>query len=362
MVNHWLMPLLRINELTTEFLSPTGDFTALHGVSFSIERGETVCLVGESGCGKSVTALSVMRLLAHGEAAGAANSARSKLRVSGEALLEGTDLLKLTEREMRRVRGKRISMIYQEPMTSLNPVFPVGWQIAEAIRLHDSATAADAKSRALEMLRLVEIPDPMRCYDAYPHMLSGGMRQRAMIAMALCCQPDLLIADEPTTALDVTIQAQILNLIYKLKNDLGMAVLFITHDMGVVSRIADRVLVMYAGRIVEETDRLALFRHPAHPYTRGLLACIPRMGSWQAYLPVIEGALPDPLDFPEGCAFAPRCLEKMQACLDSIPSLSDHAYGKCACFASERPNGADLGVAANAPVMASGETAPGACV
>ena len=283
-------------------------------------------MVGESGCGKSLTALSMLRLF------GRSGSSAGKPLLSGEILLDETDLLKLPEREMQAIRGRRIAMIYQEPMTSLNPVFTIGWQITEAVRLHQKQKAGEAKARALEMLRLVEIPDPEKRYHEYPHRLSGGMRQRAMIAMALCCQPDLLIADEPTTALDATIQAQILALIDKLKKSLGMAVLLITHDMGVVAEIADRVLVMYAGRIVEETTRISLLNNAFHPYTKGLLACIPGLGSRRKLLPAIEGVIPDADSYPPGCAFSPRCPVKQEACDKHVPLLTPTAYGKCACF------------------------------
>ncbi|MCL2121247.1 MAG: ABC transporter ATP-binding protein [Clostridiales bacterium] len=320
------MRLIQVNGLTAAFRHPGGAFPVLRDVSFAIDRGETVCLVGESGCGKSLTALSMLRLF------GRSGSSAGKPLLSGEILLDETDLLKLPEREMQAIRGRRIAMIYQEPMTSLNPVFTIGWQITEAVRLHQKQKAGEAKARALEMLRLVEIPDPEKRYHEYPHRLSGGMRQRAMIAMALCCQPDLLIADEPTTALDATIQAQILALIDKLKKSLGMAVLLITHDMGVVAEIADRVLVMYAGRIVEETTRISLLNNAFHPYTKGLLACIPGLGSRRKLLPAIEGVIPDADSYPPGCAFSPRCPVKQEACDKHVPLLTPTAYGKCACF------------------------------
>ncbi|MBN1612180.1 MAG: ABC transporter ATP-binding protein [Polyangiaceae bacterium] len=295
-------PLLEVEHLTTVFETDRGNLRAVDDVSFSIEAGSTLAVVGESGCGKSVTALSLMRLVA---------SPPGRV-VSGSVMFEGTNLLGLDERRMRQLRGNRISMVFQEPMTSLNPVFTVGSQVAEAVRIHTGATREAARKRSLEMLQLVGMPSPAERIDAYPHQLSGGMRQRVMIAMALSCKPSLLIADEPTTALDVTIQAQILELLKDLQRTLGMSVLFITHDLGVVAEFARDMIVMYAGRIVETGPVAELLADPRHPYTRGLLASLPpvsdrtRDGAARR-LRTIEGVVPDLVEMAPGCRFANRC-------------------------------------------------------
>jgi oligopeptide/dipeptide ABC transporter ATP-binding protein len=289
--------LLEVRDLRTYFDSDQGPIKAVDGVSWTVRRGETLALVGESGCGKSVTALSIMRLIPQPPGRFA----------SGQIALEGRDLLKLPEPEMRQVRGNRIAMIFQEPMTSLNPVFTIGNQIVEAIELHQDLKGSAATDRAVAMLRRVGIAAPEQRIREYPHQISGGMRQRVMIAMALSCNPDLLIADEPTTALDVTIQAQILDLLKQLQAETHMAILLITHDLGVVAETADRVAVMYAGKIVELAGADDLFREPLHPYTQGLLHCVPRLSQAKDRLQVIPGQVPNPLRFPSGCRFHPRC-------------------------------------------------------
>ena len=290
-------PLLTVTDLVTQFDTEDGRVTAVDGVSFDVMPGETLGIVGESGSGKSVTALSVIRLIQTppGRIAG------------GRVTFKGRDLLGLPDHEMREIRGNEISMIFQEPMTSLNPLFTVGDQIMEAILLHQDRDKQRARERAVEMLRKVGIPSPEKRVDQYPHQMSGGMRQRVMIAMALACNPSLLIADEPTTALDVTIQAQILDLIGKLKQDTGASVMLITHDLGVIAETADRVIVMYAGQIVETGDVDTIFDRPMHPYTSGLLQSIPRLTEDKDRLHSIEGIVPSPFDMPKGCRFAPRC-------------------------------------------------------
>ena len=320
-------PLLDVRGLRTVFDGPRGEVPAVDGVSFTIGRGEILGLVGESGCGKSLTAFSLMRLVPPpGRIA------------SGEVLLQGQDLLALTEEEMRRVRGNRISIVFQEPMTSLNPVLTVGFQIAEAIMLHQGKRKKEALYGAVEMMRLVAIPDPERRSREYPHQLSGGMQQRVMIAMALSCQPELLIADEPTTALDVTIQAQILDILKDLQARLNLSVLLITHDLGVVAETADRVAVMYAGEIVEEASIRDLFREPLHPYTRALLRSIPRAkvpgSGGRRRLPAIEGSVPDMARLPGGCRFHPRCPDRLVHCAESIPAGAPVGSGdrRVACF------------------------------
>lgn len=312
--------ILEVNDLKTYFGTDEGTVKAVDGVSFHIGRGETLAVVGESGSGKSVTSLSIMRLIATppGRIAG------------GEMIFEGEDLVKKSEAQMRRIRGNDISMIFQEPMTSLNPVYTVGDQIAEAIQLHQGKTHRQAMKLAAEMLDLVGIPEPGKRVKNYPHQMSGGMRQRVMIAMALSCGPKLLIADEPTTALDVTIQAQILDLMRKLQNEIGMSILFITHDLGVVAEIADRVVVMYAGRAVEEASVQDIFAKPQMPYTLGLMNSIPRVdkaASHQARLEAIPGNVPNPLYLPEGCAFNPRCQFAQPKCKEAIPPLEDTGGG-----------------------------------
>src|SRR2546423_8019949 len=301
--------LLEVRNLHTQFPTRAGLVRAVDGVSFYIDRGELLGLVGESGCGKSITALSIMRLIAP----------PGKI-ISGEILFDGKDLLKLSDAEMRQMRGDDIAMIFQDPMTSLNPVFTVGEQIAEALRLHRKMTHKQARQATIEAMREVTIPDPARRVDDYPHQLSGGMRQRVMIAMALACNPKLLIADEPTTALDVTIQAQILELLDDLRKQRELAVLLITHDLGVVAEVADRVAVMYTGRIVEESPVDELFARPKHPYTEGLLRSVPKLTSTQIIrkerLETIEGVVPKPTDLPPGCHFAPRCPHRMPRCTE----------------------------------------------
>jgi peptide/nickel transport system ATP-binding protein len=307
--------VLDVKGLQTVFFTASGLFRAVDDVSFNVRRGQTLAIVGESGCGKSVTALSVMRLVP---------DPPGRI-IGGSVVLEGIDLLDLDEDEMRKIRGNRISMIFQEPMTSLNPVMRIGDQITEAVRLHRPMTRMEAWKQAVEMLRLVRIPVPERRAHEYPHQLSGGMRQRAMIAMALACRPALLIADEPTTALDVTIQAQILQLILELQKELGMGLILITHDLGVVAQTAQRVIVMYAGRKVEEADVETLFANPKHPYTRGLMASIPGVpaagAKANARLVEIPGMVPSLTRLPKGCAFAPRCELAIARCREEYPPL-----------------------------------------
>jgi len=304
------VPLLEVRDLRVSFFTPRGEVRAVDGVSFTIDEGETFGLVGESGCGKSVTALSLLRLL----------DGNGRI-VGGDIVFAGRRLLALSEEEMRSLRGDQIAMVFQEPMTSLNPVFTVGYQIGEVLEVHRGMSRKQARAEAIELLRLVEIPEPERRVDAYPHQLSGGMRQRVMIAMALACRPRLLIADEPTTALDVTIQAQILDLLAHLQEQFGMAVLFVTHDLGIVAERARRVAVMYAGRIVEEAETATLFRNPLHPYTRGLLRSIPRLGMRVRRLAAIPGSVPDPLALPSGCRFRDRCTYAVARCGEIDPQL-----------------------------------------
>ncbi len=310
-------PLLELRDLKTYFHTDEGVARAVDGVSYKVLPGETLGVVGESGCGKSVTALSIMRLIPDppGVIAG------------GKILLKGTDLVALPEKEMRQVRGRRIGMIFQEPMTSLNPVFTVGDQIAEAVELHRDATKSEAWDRAIEMLRRVRIPSPERRVEEYPHQMSGGMRQRIMIAMALSCDPELLIADEPTTALDVTIQAQILQLIRDLQRELGMSVLLITHDLGVVAQTAHHVCVMYAGKVVEYSRTRELFKNPRHPYTVGLFQSIPKLGHLRRRLDVIPGRVPSALEFPKGCRFHNRCPFATERCVSEEPQLQEIGSG-----------------------------------
>ncbi len=321
-------PLLRVEDLVTSFHTDDGVVRAVDGVSFDLADGGTLGVVGESGCGKSVTSLSIMRLLP--EPAGVIER--------GRILFDGKDLARLPEKEMRSLRGNRVSMIFQEPMTTLNPVHRIGDQIGEAVRLHRKASRKEARERAIEMLRLVGIPAPASRVDAYPHELSGGMRQRVVIAMALACEPRLLIADEPTTALDVTIQAQILELLVKLKDEMGMSILFITHDLGVVAELTDHVLVMYAGKVVERAPTPALFREPLHPYTQGLLASVPGFGATEGKkrLPTIAGMVPDLRALPRGCRFQDRCAHVRERCRQEEPPLiSVDGSREVACFAVE---------------------------
>jgi oligopeptide/dipeptide ABC transporter ATP-binding protein len=305
--------ILEVKNLRTSFYTADGVVHAVDNVSFNVRRGEAVALVGESGCGKSVTAMSIMRLVAPpGKISG------------GEVRFKGRNLAALSERQMREVRGNDIAMVFQEPMTSLNPVFKIGAQVAEAIRIHRKVSRKQAWKQAGDMLELVSIPDPVKRLDDYPHQLSGGMRQRVMIAMALSCDPELLIADEPTTALDVTIQAQIMELLAGLQKRLGLAVLLITHDLGVVAEFCERVIVMYTGRIVEEAPVLELFANPAHPYTRGLLKSLPSVTrateDAPQRLPTIKGMVPSLNALPPGCKFNPRCPDVMPICLGNEPA------------------------------------------
>jgi oligopeptide/dipeptide ABC transporter ATP-binding protein len=322
--------VLEVKNLQTSFFTENGIVRAVDGISFSVEKGKTLGIVGESGCGKSVTSLSILQLIPNPP---------GKI-TQGEIFYKGKDLLKYSESEMRKVRGNEISMIFQEPMTSLNPVFTVGDQIMEVILLHQKLSKKQALERSVEMLKLVGIPSPEKRVHDYPHQLSGGMRQRVMIAMALSCNPSLLIADEPTTALDVTIQAQILDLLRKLKDTLGMSLILITHDLGVVAETADEVLVMYAGKVVEQGPVRELFKNPQHPYTRGLLSSLPRFDRNVAQdnskkLETIPGIVPNLLDLPKGCRFQSRCKYKFDACERSEPELkqvSGQATHASACF------------------------------
>ncbi len=303
--------LLKVKNLKTYFFTHEGTVKAVDEVSFSVNQGKTLGLVGESGCGKSVTALSIMRLIPNPP---------GKI-VSGEIWFEGKNLLKLDEKEIRKIRGKKISMIFQEPMTSLDPVFTIGHEIVEAIQLHQGLNKDEAKKKAIEALKIVGIPDAEKRIDHYPHQLSGGMRQRVMIAMALSCNPTLLIADEPTTALDVTIQAQILRLINDLKDKFGASVMLITHNLGVIAEMCDYVAVMYAGHIVEYTNVDTLFHNPLHPYTRGLHKSIPRLDLEVERLDTIKGLVPNLLNLPSGCPFHPRCDFSFKRCVEEMPEL-----------------------------------------
>jgi oligopeptide/dipeptide ABC transporter ATP-binding protein len=318
-----MAPLLRISDLRTSFFTSDGEVRAVDGVTFDIADGRTVGLVGESGCGKSVTALSILQLLPKG----------TGRIVGGTITFQGTDLAALGDAEMRRIRGNEISMIFQEPMTSLNPVMTVGDQIAETVRLHRGASRSEARDRAVEMLGLVKIADPHKRVDNFPHQFSGGQRQRVMIAMALACTPKLLIADEPTTALDVTIQAQILELIGELQQQFGMAVLLITHDLGVVAERVDEVAVMYAGKIVESAKPEIIFGRPRHPYTIGLLNSMPGSRGAKQRLEAIAGMVPSPLDWPTGCRFRDRCGRAEARCGEAQPMLVEtEAQHRVACF------------------------------
>ena len=294
-------PLLEVRGLRTSFYTRDGVVRAVDGIDFHVDRGEIMGLVGESGCGKSVTSLSIMRLVA--------SPGRTE---AGEVMFDGVDLLKISSEEMRKIRGDRISMVFQQPTSSLNPVWEAGKQIEEVLKIHRNMKGGAAEARALDLLRMVGIPDPERRMKSFPHELSGGMAQRIMIAMALACEPELLIADEPTTALDVTIQAQILDLMRNLRDETGTAIVLITHDLGVVAEMCDRVAVMYAGEIVEYTDVTTLFRDPLHPYTRGFIGSIPVVGQVKDELSVIPGNVPNLIDLPAGCRFAPRCLTRIE--------------------------------------------------
>jgi len=330
-------PLLEVVDLRTHFDTLAGTVKSVDGVSFTVRAGQTLGIVGESGCGKSVTAMSILRLVPTPPA-----------RHAGAVRYRGTNLLQVSEREMRRVRGDRISMIFQEPMTSLNPVMSVGRQIAESVQQHQGLGRTEAMARAVEMLKLVQIPEAERRANEYPHQLSGGMRQRVMIALALACRPELLIADEPTTALDVTIQAQILDLIARLQRELGMGMILITHDLGVVAETCDRVVVMYAGRKVEEADVTDLFERPRHPYTRALMASMPSMNTHAKRLSEIPGIVPALHDLGPGCAFAPRCALAAERCRVERPELRGEAH-MAACFAVEEGRVPEAPVAAGEP-------------
>ncbi len=324
------MPLLDIRGLKTHFKTDDGWLHAVDGVDLALDAGETVCVVGESGCGKSVTAKTVMKLI---------DMPPGKI-VAGQVLWKGRDLVPLGAADMQKIRAKEIAIVFQEPMTSLNPVYTVGEQIAESVRLHEGASRKQAMERAVEMLKLVGIPTPDKRVRDYPHQFSGGMRQRVMIAIALACNPQLLIADEPTTALDVTIQAQILDLMAELKDRLGMAILLITHAMGVVAEVAQRVVVMYAGQVVEEAPVASLFARPRHPYTQGLIRSIPRIDTaalHKARLETIPGTVPKLIAPAPGCRFADRCRHAQAECRASTPPLREVAPGhKVACFLAEQ--------------------------
>ena len=323
--------LLEVKNLQTHFPTRAGTVKAVNDVSFHVDAGELLGIVGESGCGKSITSLSIMRLI----------SAPGKI-AGGEILFKGENLLQASEDRMRAIRGDDISMIFQDPMTSLNPVYTVGEQIAEALRLHRKLNRKDARAAAIEAMREVAIPDPARRADNYPHQLSGGLRQRIMIAMALACDPELLIADEPTTALDVTIQAQILELLNELRTTRKLAVLLITHDLGVVAEVADRVCVMYTGRIVEETTVNEIFEKPRHPYTQGLLRSVPKLTvagiTRETRLQTIEGIVPPPTDLPTGCHFAPRCPHVHERCVhEPMPLYNVENKAAVRCVLYENP-------------------------
>ncbi len=306
-----MIELLKIEDLKTYFYTYEGIVKAVNGISLKINKGETLGLVGESGCGKSITALSILRLIP---------SPPGKI-VNGNIIFEGKNLLELNDEEMRKIRGKKISMIFQEPMTSLDPMFTIGQEIIEVIKLHQGLKNEEARKKAIESLKAVGFPDPEERIDNYPHELSGGMRQRAMIAMALSCNPALLIADEPTTALDVTIQAQILKLIDKLKENFDTSILLITHDLGVIAETCDNVALMYAGYIVESTDVHSFFKNPLHPYAQGLLKSIPRLDLKVKKLDIIKGIVPNLLDTPKGCPFNPRCEYCFEKCTKKLPEL-----------------------------------------
>lgn len=308
--------ILQVNNLVTSFGLDRGRFNAVDGISFDMNKGETLGVVGESGCGKSMTALSIMRLVP-----------KPGLISEGDVLLNGTNLLKKGRTEMRRIRGNQISMIFQEPMTSLNPLFTVGNQIVEVYNVHRKLSKAAARDKAIDSLKLVGIPEPKKRFSEYPHQLSGGMRQRVMIAMALACEPQVLLADEPTTALDVTIQAQILDLLYGLKEKVNTSIMMITHDLGVVAEVADRVIVMYAGKIVEQAAIKELFRNPLHPYTQGLLGSVPRIDRTREALHEIKGTVPSLDDMPKGCRFAPRCSQRRPECQEHDPDVVEKTDG-----------------------------------
>ena len=314
---------LQVRDLRVQIETDTATLDILHGISFDIYKGETLGIVGESGCGKSMTALSIMRLT------------QPNAKVSGSITLDGQSLLDMPMKDFRKIRGNRVSMIFQEPMTSLNPVFTVGHQLMEVFRLHQGLDKKQAREKSIEALRMVNVPMPEKRVDCYPYELSGGLRQRVMIAMALACRPELLIADEPTTALDVTIQAQVLDLMCKLRDELGTAIAFITHDLGVVSELCSRTIVLYCGEIMEEGDTESLLTAPLHPYTEGLKASLPERGS-RDRLHVIPGSVPSALAFPKGCVFAPRCPYATARCAAEKPPLYDMGGGRAVrCFRCE---------------------------
>ncbi|MUK87612.1 ATP-binding cassette domain-containing protein [Ornithinibacillus sp. L9] len=330
--------LLEVNDLTIKFRTAKATSTAVRNVSFSLEAGETLCIVGESGSGKSITSLSLMGLLPeNGEVS------------NGSIRLNGEELVGKTEEELRKIRGNEISMIFQEPMTALNPVFTVGYQIQEPLRIHKRMSKQEATVKSVELLKQVGIPNPKEKIHQYPHELSGGMRQRVMIAMALACEPSLLIADEPTTALDVTIQAQILDIMDDLKEEFGMGVVFVTHDMGVVAEIADRVMVMYAGDVIEVNDVQTLFEDPKHPYTKGLLGAVPNVDDETQEMKVIPGSMPSMEDDIPGCRFHPRCPMAMDICKEKKPALIDVGKENAAvrCWLQEVDTNADTTIAAS---------------
>ncbi len=319
-----MTPLLQIKDLRTQFFTPDGVVNAVNGISFNLEEGETLGVVGESGCGKSVSVLSVMRLIPQPPGR----------IVGGEVWFQGRDLLKLNEEEIRQVRGNKIAMVFQDPMTSLNPVLTIGRQISEALVLHLGMDEHQALERSIELLEMVKIPEARARINDYPHQFSGGMRQRAMIAMALSCNPQLLIADEPTTALDVTIQAQIIDIVKELRRELGMAIIWITHDLGIVAGLVNRVQVMYAGYIVERTEVHEYYAHPQHPYSLGLLRSLPRLDARKRQkLTPIDGLPPDLIGMPPGCPFYPRCSYHIQRCLEENPQLKEARPGhEVACW------------------------------
>ncbi len=322
--------LLDVEQLTTEFNNEQGPLTVVDRVSFNVKKGEIMGIVGESGCGKSVTSLSILGLLG-----------KSGKVSNGKITYNGKNLLKLTEKEMRKMRGKEISMIFQDPMTSLNPVLTIGKQIEEMIRQHKRTKKSEIKKEVIQLLKLVEMPRPEEIYAEYPHRLSGGMKQRVMIAMALACKPSLLIADEPTTALDVTVQAQILDLLKSLKVELGMAILIITHDLGVVAEMCDRVIVMYAGQVVETGDTRQVLRKPKHPYTIGLIGATPKQGKGETRLKSIPGQVPTPDQFSRGCHFADRCSHVMDICHQKEPGVvefENQTSSKCWLYNSKESN------------------------